>query len=420
VSDVFLDQGDPRGRLAIPKGHRGGTHRLVPPEVTLARLLPLLPSLGITRVANVTGLDRIGLPVVMVCRPNARSLATTQGKGLTLAAAKVSGLMESIELDHAERIVRPMLFGSHAELAPGRALVDVGALAATRNSRYSPQLQMLWIEGYDLIGKRALWLPFETVHASAKIPPPPGSGCFAATSNGLASGNHPLEAILHGLYEVIERDATTLWETCTHAAKASTFVERATINDPDCIRVLALLDAAGVRAGVWDTRSDLGIPAFLCEIGDPALEARGQVSAFVGMGCHACPAIALLRAVTEAAQCRLTLIAGSRDDLFREEYERGDRRDRLAVLTPAHQPGTRACGFAEIAGLDADTMDAELAAVLARLAGAGLDSAIWVNLTRPEYRIAVARVVVPGLEGPDDDPEYLPGKRALAARGRAA
>jgi len=52
--------------------------------------------MGITRVANVTGLDHVGIPVVMACRPNARGLAVSQGKGLTLDAAKASAVMESI------------------------------------------------------------------------------------------------------------------------------------------------------------------------------------------------------------------------------------------------------------------------------------------------------------------------------------
>ena len=35
-----------------------GTHRTHSPAETLARLRPMLPTLGITRVANLTGLDR--------------------------------------------------------------------------------------------------------------------------------------------------------------------------------------------------------------------------------------------------------------------------------------------------------------------------------------------------------------------------
>src|SRR5947209_9745751 len=90
-------------RDRAPKTYRIGAHRLVPPEETVARLRPFLPAMGITRVANVTGLDRIGIPVVMVYRPNARGLVCAQGKGFRLATAKASGLMEAIETYHAER-----------------------------------------------------------------------------------------------------------------------------------------------------------------------------------------------------------------------------------------------------------------------------------------------------------------------------
>ena len=44
------------------KAYRRGTHRTVDPATTLARAQPHLASMGITRVANVTGLDRIGVP----------------------------------------------------------------------------------------------------------------------------------------------------------------------------------------------------------------------------------------------------------------------------------------------------------------------------------------------------------------------
>ncbi len=98
--------------MATPEAGQGevpqGPHRRVPPEETLARLAPHLERMGITRVANVTGLDRVGVPVVTVVRPNARSLAVSQGKGLTLAAAKVSAIMEAVELHHAETVSGPL------------------------------------------------------------------------------------------------------------------------------------------------------------------------------------------------------------------------------------------------------------------------------------------------------------------------
>jgi YcaO-like protein with predicted kinase domain len=97
------------GQTPGVKTYRSGTHRTVTPEETIARLQPLMHEFGITRVANLTGLDRAGIPVVMVCRPNSRSSAVFHGKGLDIAAAKASGIMEVIE-------GRRMLAASFAEL----------------------------------------------------------------------------------------------------------------------------------------------------------------------------------------------------------------------------------------------------------------------------------------------------------------
>lgn len=140
--------------------------------------------MGITRIADVTGLDRIGVPVVMVCRPNARSLAVSQGKGLDLAAATASGLMEAAELYHAEHVEAPLKLGSLNELAHSHAMIDMDRLARV-SDRFHRDLPMLWIEGRDLVSGRACWLPFECVRANYTLPPPPGSGCFPAAATAL-------------------------------------------------------------------------------------------------------------------------------------------------------------------------------------------------------------------------------------------
>jgi len=335
---------------------------------------------------------------------------------LTLAAAKVSGIMESIELHHAEHIHKPLMLGSHAELRGKHVLVNVERLPSIRNTRYSPHLQLLWIEGYDLLQDRMVWLPFEMVHASAKVPPPMGSGCFSATSNGLASGNHLVEATLHGLYEVVERDATAWWEIASDTEKAATRLDVETVDDESCRWVLEKCKAAGVPVAVWNTTSDTQIPSFLCEIGDPNRAAQDQASTFIGMGAHASRAIALLRALTEAAQCRLTLISGSRDDLFRREYGNLCRTERLVMSHKRLAPYATGLDFATLANLESETFHDDLAFVLDRLRSIGLTSGVVVDLSRPGYDIAVVRVVVPGLEGPDDDPEYVPGLRARTRR----
>ena len=196
----------------LTKAWRDGGRRSFSPEQTWTRLKPLLPVFGIARVANITGLDRIGIPVFTACRPNSRSLSVFQGKGLSTEAARVSAVMEAYETWCAESIDAPLKFASMDELQFTHPLIDVTRLPLAAIEGVDPQLPFLWIEGSDLMGGGAKWLPFEMVHANYAQPEPPHSQGFTATTNGLASGNTVEEAKLHALMEVIERDAITLWK----------------------------------------------------------------------------------------------------------------------------------------------------------------------------------------------------------------
>ena len=84
-----------------------GTHRCRAPDQTLAAVTPLLAQYGITRLADVTGLDTLRVPVVMAVRPLALTLTVAQGKGVTLEAARASAAMEAIEVWHGEFAVPP-------------------------------------------------------------------------------------------------------------------------------------------------------------------------------------------------------------------------------------------------------------------------------------------------------------------------
>jgi ribosomal protein S12 methylthiotransferase accessory factor len=194
------------------KAYRHGTDRLVAPEETLQRVRPLLSAMGITRLANVTGLDVVGVPVVMACRPNSRGLAVAQGKGLTLAAAKASAVMESVEGYHAENVTKPLVLGTCDELRGSRRLVDAHRMHGLVNGPFREDRPLLWVEGVDAVRDEAVWVPFDAVHTVLTFDAQIGSPMFETNSNGLASGNHVLEAASHAICEVIERDATAMWQ----------------------------------------------------------------------------------------------------------------------------------------------------------------------------------------------------------------
>ena len=73
-----------------------GIARACSPQKTLQLAEEIGRAIGVTRVANVTHLDKLRIPVALAMRPNSRLLATAQGKGVTSELAKISALMESI------------------------------------------------------------------------------------------------------------------------------------------------------------------------------------------------------------------------------------------------------------------------------------------------------------------------------------
>ena len=162
--------GDP----GTARDERFAARRAVDPAVTLERVRPLLRPMGITRIANITGLDRLGLPVVNVVRPNSRSNAVSQGKGLDLDAAKASGVMEAIEAFCAEHILQPLKHASAREMARHHRLPDLAMLARPEGSRFDDATPILWIEGREIAGNAPVWVPFELVHLNFTVPAPAG------------------------------------------------------------------------------------------------------------------------------------------------------------------------------------------------------------------------------------------------------
>ena len=293
------------GSKTFPKGPRS-----LPAEATLARISPLRSSFGVTRVANLTGLDRTGIPVVMVCRPNARSTAVFNGKGINLAAAKASGLMEAIETWHAEHIQLPIRFASFAELGREVKTAEVDLLPRIPESRFHADPPMLWVEGRDLIDRQSVWVPFEIVHADSTVDGPPLSGCFSRSTNGLASGNHFPEAVSHALCEIIERDATRLASKPARRTGPRR-LDLATVDD-----ATSLPFSISWRGPNSTSASGTSRPMSASSRSSASSSTAPAISA---ISASAPPAILrgdrVFGARSEAAQVRTTYIIGSREDI---------------------------------------------------------------------------------------------------------
>ena len=394
--------------------------RVVPPDQTWSAIKPVLKDFGITRVGEITGLDRVGLPVWIAIRPNARTLSVSQGKGLSDIAAKVSAAMEALELAHAEQPELVLRRATASEIAASGDLVDLGALPRARHSVFGTKTVVAWTKAVAWKTGAPIWVPFEIVNADASVQRIDGAGSFLHTTNGLASGNIAEEAILHGLCEVIERDAVALWEHAGPDAQTVSRIDLASINASVANDIVQRLRAADIEPIIWDVTSDIGIAAIRVALYDNTSDpVTRPLPVSMGAGCHPDRTTALCRALTEAAQSRLTAIAGSRDDLGRQRYRDAQSAYALNAFRCYAHDSAGQKPFNSIPNATTESVVEDLNLVITRLARAGLTQVLTVELSKPGMPVSVVRTIVPGLEGPTDSPSYLPGVRALArAAGR--
>ncbi len=347
-------------------------------------------------MAVVSGLDRLGVPVVMVTRPLSRSLSVTQGKGLSLVAAKVSGIMEAVEHAHAEEIELPLRLATERALRRSSRVLSPSQLNLARPG-YHADTSLLWVRGRTSREEQAIWVPYDAVHLDACSPTATGPSWLLSSSNGLASGNGVAEAIAHGLFEVLERHLTCEFYDLSAAEQEALRLDLTTIRDEPARSLLRQLADVQVEVCVWDISGGLGVPCFFCELLDREEDVVRGVPRARGMGCHSDRQVALLRAVTEAVQSRITLIAGSRDDIV--DVGSGARR---ADIASAHRQqrarsslvATRS--FDQVASSDFEDFDAEVSWLSSRLEQAGLGAAAVVDLSKGGLPVSVVRVLVPG------------------------
>ena len=389
------------------KVYTNDTQRTVSPEETLARVEKLLPAAGITRVADITNLDRIGIPVFSSIRPTAGlgAVSVYNGKGATPAEAKVSAMMEGIERFSAEVHHHDLRVERYSRIQEETSALDPATLVLPAGS--DPDAPIPWVAGYDIGAGEDILVP-----ASAVFHPlPPGyPQLFRTSTNGLASGNTIEEAVFHALMEIIERDAWSLVE-----ASRDTGPELREIDDPLAESLLSRFRAAGVDVTVKDITSDIGIPTIAAISDDTLLQDPALLT--IGMGTHTSARIAVLRALTEVAQSRLTQIHGAREDTtvadFRKRigYERTKRMNRYWFFSRESRR------FSDIPSFDSlDFLD-DITLAQQRLREAGLRRMIVVNLTRETIGVPVVRVIVPGLEVFAMDQERI-GRRCHEARDR--
>jgi ribosomal protein S12 methylthiotransferase accessory factor len=370
--------------------------------VTLDRARLLARSLGISRVTDITRLDCVGVPVFASIRPDAQpgSLCVNAGKGITVAEARVGAYMEAIEYAFAEynRASLKILRVPAGEVYEGKRRRDaILDFCPVMNRGIELEEPLPCVEAREISSGRKYLVPAELVF----LPFPShlgGRSYFGANSNGLCSGNSLLEATVHGLAEVIERDICSFQSI----KDTSELVSNGSL--PSWIRKIeSNLAAVGMNLFVRYVENLFRIPYFMAVVAES--KTINPIYVSVGYGCHPLKEIALTRAVCEALQSRLSFIHGGRDDLvnrynrFKRSSSKGQARYADHLLAQVSRNGST-LRFGSVAdhARTATDLSSALDVLLDALARNGFKHVLRVVYTPSQLPLQVLRVIVPRLE----------------------
>jgi len=362
-------------------------------EILVRALFSVRRDFGITRLGSLTRLDRAGVAVAQAVRPLSLSNAVAQGKGLTVIEAAASALMETLECWAAERAL-PGRIAAARDLGEEIRSLYAGCRVHGFDAGWD-QLQLDWTEGYDLFTGRVLPVPLALVDTVYTLPSP-HPVAFPRSTRGLAAGPTMLAATIHAGLEVLERASVAMAERYPRSWPELR-IDPAKVGGPLSIEMLQRLEAADLVAGIWLVPGEHELPIFRCEVMET--ERHREIAPMPGEGfaCDFTYDRALARALMEAAQARVTALAGAREDITRASYP--DRYDRAGLEARRHSFASP--GAAE--ALPADRHEpasgaAALTALLDGLRQAGGQAALAVPLyARSEPDLAVMRLVVPPL-----------------------
>ena len=357
---------------STPKKFTSDGHRSVEPAETLARIEPLMGVAGVTRVADITDLDRVGIPVFSAIRPTAKSgaISVYNGKGLTKEEAKVSAIMEALERYSAEVrddfIIRQ---GVEEFMASHVAVHPMDLILSQHAAFYVMRQSVAWVKGWELtaIGNRvpAVLCSIICVKVVSLSERRRRSGQRQQCGGGGVAR----------LYEVVERNDWSFAEgrrritgdiEVPSSGPVKELVERFTSN--------------GIDVHLKDLTTEIGIPTIAAAVDDTVMQDPALLN--LGIGTHLDPEVAATKALLEVAQSRLTQIHGAREDAVyaignrKLGYERMKRINKM-WLTPSGNKRS----LDDLPRMGTDDIFDDLQIVRAKINAQGMNRTVVVDLT---------------------------------------
>ena len=396
-------------------------------EETLHRVSQISQKIGITRISDITYMDKLYIPNYSCVLPGTEDyIWVYSGKGPTKQHAKVSAIMESIERYSSlpTYYTNKLITGTFNILKRSYNVLHPDEVVEPLTFDFQNDMLMDYVEGYDIINKVNILVP-AALALFRFTPNPPSVNPFAFHhTNGLASGNVFEEAVCHALCEVIERDAISLAQLRASAIpfhilysinnklqikgyKLNSFSKEQFKDDnsiyPDVLisvedyspitQLIKKFKKFNIDLIIKDITTDIKIPTFNVASVEWISHDYGYLAE--GHGTHPDKRIALVRAITEVSQTRAANIQGARDDLRKIKYNHNNTDDKNSWQFMSSQ---KSINFSDLITYQNDDILDDINLIIKFFKEIKLNKAIIVNLTNPKIKIPVVRAIVPGLE----------------------
>lgn len=356
---------------------------------------------GIVDFLEITGKDRLGIPVWTTIRPREKLGKVTAGAGLTASDARCAAMMGTIERYSATYTGGSMDIASYEEVGLTRA-VDPEELILPRKPEIGEKLH--WVPGQDILYEERVYIPANAIYHPYD-PLGMANQLFRSDPNGLGAGSVPEEAIIHGIYEVIERDALS-------RAEKNLSLGRRLLpqSGTQAEALMEIFAAEGIDITMWLLDDTYGIPT-VAAVADDTIS-RDPFMIMMAASTHPNPSVAAECTLLKLARNRASQIftteigihAGRSAMVEKAGYERYKRINRLWFADATE------ISCEDIPATHHEATDEELTAAIEAVAPY-TDRICIADLTRTP--LPVWRVVIPGFEVSYIDPSRVK-KRSLS------
>ncbi len=246
--------------------------------------------------------------------------------------------------------------------------------------RFDPGMSIDWITAQNVQTGEPILAPAACSLMWYEFPA--GAAQYApADTVGCGSGRTYSDALLHALYEWIERDAMAMW-WYNRARRPAVRLE--SFEDERLMRAQESMRRIGRELFLLDVTSDVGVPAYV----SVAPQMDGSEPIFAGAA-HRSPRVAAWKAASEVGQLWYVPVQERAIDSEIRDWVKHATLQTQAYMAPDCETNApvepNACSKAE-----------ELAEVVKRLGGAGL-TAYAVDLSRTDVVLQTVRAIVPGM-----------------------